>query len=123
MFHPSLLRPLVTNWEDVAEALVRRVRRECVAGVEDGGTTALLAEVLGYPGVPPSLRGARLGAPLLPVLPISFARHNRRFNFFSTVTTLGTPQDITAQEMRIECFFPADGETARAARQLTEGKS
>jgi len=34
------------------------------------------------------------------------------------VTTLGTPQDITVQEIRIECFFPADAETERAARDL-----
>ena len=25
-----------------------------------------------------------------------------------TIATLGTPQDITLQEVRIECFFPAD---------------
>jgi hypothetical protein len=24
------------------------------------------------------------------------------------VTVLGTPQDITLQELRIECFFPLD---------------
>ena len=27
---------------------------------------------------------------------------------FTTIATLGTPQDITLQEVRIECFFPAD---------------
>jgi hypothetical protein len=31
---------------------------------------------------------------------------------FTTLATLGTPQDITAQEIRIECFFPADAATA-----------
>jgi hypothetical protein len=38
--------------------------------------------------------------------------------FFSTVTTLGTPQDVTLQELRIECFFPADDSTEIAARKL-----
>jgi hypothetical protein len=32
--------------------------------------------------------------------------------FFSTVTTLGKPQDVTAQELQIEAFYPADAETA-----------
>jgi hypothetical protein len=27
---------------------------------------------------------------------------------FTTIATLGTPQDVTLQEVRIECFFPAD---------------
>jgi hypothetical protein len=42
------------------------------------------------------------------VVPVSF-RHNRQvFHFFSAVTVLGTPQDVTLQELRIECFFPLD---------------
>ncbi len=44
-----------------------------------------------------------------------------RYDFFSAVTTLGTPQDITVQEIRIESFFPADEATARAARRLAKG--
>jgi hypothetical protein len=34
------------------------------------------------------------------------------------VTTLGTPQDVTLQEIRIECFFPADRDTQRLAQEL-----
>jgi hypothetical protein len=42
-------------------------------------------------------------------------------DYFSTVTTLGTPLDVTLQELRIECFFPANEETAAAARRMAEG--
>jgi transcriptional regulator with XRE-family HTH domain len=118
MFDPNALRPFVTNWEAAAEALVRRVHRESVGGVEDEGTRQLLAELLSYPGVPRSWHSANPGVPLLPVVPVSFRKDDRRFDFFSAVTTLGTPQDITVQEIRIECFFPADQETDRAAREL-----
>jgi len=122
MFHPDGVRPYVTNWEAVAEALVRRVHRESVGGTPDEGTRELLAEILGYPGVPGAWRHENEEAPIVPVLPVVFEKQGRRFHFFSTVTTLGTPQDITVQEIRIECFFPADEETKRAARQsvLTE---
>jgi hypothetical protein len=34
------------------------------------------------------------------------------------VTTLGTPQDVTLQELRIECFFPMNDETREHAREL-----
>ena len=37
---------------------------------------------------------------------------------FAVVTVLGTPQDITLQELRVECFFPLDDATATAARQV-----
>jgi hypothetical protein len=35
---------------------------------------------------------------------------------FTTIATLGMPQDVTLQELRIECFFPMDDETATILR-------
>lgn len=32
--------------------------------------------------------------------------------FFSVISTVGTAIDVTAQELRIEAFFPADSSTA-----------
>jgi transcriptional regulator with XRE-family HTH domain len=118
MFHPDGVRRYVTNWPDVAAALVRRVGRESLGGVTDEAAQRILGEVLAYPGVPGSLRALDVTAPLLPIVPVSFERDGRRFDFFSTVTTLGTPQDVTLQELRIECFFPAAPATAEEARRL-----
>jgi transcriptional regulator with XRE-family HTH domain len=120
MFHPDAVRPFVANWEEVARALIQRVHRESLAGVKDQATAELLSEVLSYPGVPASWRAPDSSAALLPVLPVSFEKGEWRFDFFSTVTVLGTPQDITVQELRIECFFPASEETERAFRQWSE---
>jgi hypothetical protein len=33
------------------------------------------------------------------------------FRFFSVVSSIGAPIDVTAQELRVEAFFPADDET------------
>ncbi|GAA0522904.1 transcriptional regulator [Paractinoplanes deccanensis] len=107
MFHPDGVRPYVTNWPEVAHALVRRVRREALGGITDERAQRILDEVLAYPDVPASIAATDPAAPLLPVVPVHFARDGRRFDYFSTVTTLGTPQDVTLQELRIECFFPA----------------
>ncbi len=35
---------------------------------------------------------------------------------FSTIMTLGTPQDVTLQELRIETFFPADAASEQLLR-------
>ena len=115
MFHPDGLRPCVENWEDVAHALVQRVHREAVGGALDETGRRVLAEILDYPGVPSRWRTPDLGAPLVPVVSVSFRHGDDRFRFFSAVTVLGTPQDITLQELRIECFFPLDRATAAAA--------
>ncbi len=116
MFHPDGARPHVTNWPEVAEALVARVRREALGGVADERAQRILEEVLHYPGVPATLRTLDATGPLLPIVPIRYARDGLRFGFFSTVTTLGTPQDVTLQELRIECFHPMDDETRANVR-------
>ncbi|HWM04099.1 MAG TPA: helix-turn-helix transcriptional regulator [Actinophytocola sp.] len=112
MFDPRGLRPHVANWPDVAHALIQRVHREAVGGVRDPRTQALLEEALAAPGVPARWHGPDLTADLLPVIPVEFGRGGRTLRYFSMVTTVGTPQDIAAQEIRLESFFPTDDATA-----------
>lgn len=119
MFHPNGLRPWVANWADVAPNLLQRVQREAVGGVADDTTRRLLEEVRAMPGVLPVLAAGPV-APTGPLLPVKFRREGLMMDYFSTVTTLGTPCDITLQEIRVECFFPADEATARAAQRLQE---
>ena len=38
--------------------------------------------------------------------------------FFTTITTLGTPLDVTLQELRIETYVPMDPGTESALREL-----
>ena len=118
MFDPKALKPYVADWERVAETLIRRIHRESVGGVTDEKSRKLIEEVLKFPEVPERWRHPDLEAPQDPVIPVSFRKNGRTFDFMSTVTTLGTPQDITLQEIRIECFFPMNLETERQARLL-----
>jgi transcriptional regulator with XRE-family HTH domain len=118
MFDPDGLRRSVENWDAVARALVQRVHREALGGVLDDDARTLLEEVLAYTGVPPALRTPDVGVPILPVVPVRFRHAGRAYDFFSAVTVLGTPQDITVQELRIESFFPLDAATDAAAKAL-----
>jgi hypothetical protein len=47
------------------------------------------------------------------MIPISFCKSQTVLNYFSLVTTVGTPQTVAAQELRIESMFPADEETEK----------
>ena len=38
--------------------------------------------------------------------------------FFTMLTTLGTPQDVTLQDLHIESFMPADGATESLMRSI-----
>ncbi len=120
MFDPGGLRPTVRNWPAVARALLQRVQREVVCGVRDPNTSRLLDEVLAYPDVPELLRIVEVERLVIPVIPVSFFKGDLELDFFSTVTTLGTPQDITLQELRIESFFPASANTEARARTFAE---
>jgi transcriptional regulator with XRE-family HTH domain len=123
MFDPFGLRPSVTNWEDVARSLILRLHREAVEGVIEPNGQELLAQLLQFPGVPKHWNAVDVGEASLPIIPVCFRRDRQNFRFFSTVTVLGTPQDITLQEIRIECFFPADDETRGAAMRLAKSDS
>jgi len=115
MFDPGLLRPHVANWNQVAEALVERVFSEAVGGVPDPRVLALLEDLRQFGDVPPVHRRALTGT--MPFLPVQFRRDPLTLSFFSMVTTVGAPADITAQELRIESFFPADASTEQFARE------
>jgi transcriptional regulator with XRE-family HTH domain len=135
MFDPERLRPFIANWEDVARSLFERVYRESVGRVVDEKTQELLAALLAYPSVKaewkapkatgrPSAREGRTSARTpaegvtsrLPVIPISFVKDGHVLSYFSMVATVGTPQTIAAQELRLECMFPVD--EATEARHL-----
>jgi transcriptional regulator with XRE-family HTH domain len=112
MFSPDGIRSYVTNWDAAADALIQRVHREAVGGIPDPTTVALLDEALAYPGVPRQWRVPDFANPPPPVVPVSFEKDGLALSYFSTVTTLGTPQDAMLQEIRLESFFPADETTA-----------
>ncbi len=109
MFGP--LRARVANWEQAGEALIQRVHREAVGGIPDPATVRLLDDVLAQPGVPDRWRRPDFSSGTLPILPVEFSRGAIEVSYFSMVTTVGTPQDVTLQELRVEAFFPADERT------------
>jgi transcriptional regulator with XRE-family HTH domain len=113
MFDPSGMRPFIADWEQVAQSLILRVYRESVGRIVDDKTKDLVAALLEYPGVRAEWKipnGLSM-ASALPVVPIGFMLGSERINYFSMVTTVGTPQTIAAQELRVECLFPADDAT------------
>ena len=110
MFDPNGMRPFVANWERVAESLVGRVYREAVGRIVDEKTRDLLTALLAYPDVKTAWQ-VPTATSAMPVVPLSFVRDGVVLNYFSMVTTVGTPQTVAAQELRIECMFPADDAT------------
>jgi transcriptional regulator with XRE-family HTH domain len=112
LFDPGGFRPHIANWEVVARALLARARREA-AWSQDPVLRELLENVLAFPGVPTDWREPELEATMAMVIPLELRVPQGTLRLFSTITTLGTPQDITLQELRIESFHAADSESER----------
>ena len=112
---PNVLRPHLTNWAEVVRYFIRSVEADAAA---DGliETAALLERLMGYKGVRSALSLAPNKADNGPVLAMHFRKRDESLRLFTTIATLGTPQDITLQELRIECFFPMDDATAKLLR-------
>jgi transcriptional regulator with XRE-family HTH domain len=112
-FHPDGIRSLVVNWATIAPLLWHRVQREAEAlGAREGNE--ILAELGRYVDAE-SLRVAEDTA-LLPVLPLVMEKDGLRVSLFTVIATFGTPQDVTADELRVESLFPADEATERLFR-------
>lgn len=109
---PDVLRPHLANWAEVVRHFIRSVEADTAA---DGSieTAALLDRLMSYKGVRAALKLSSGKADASPVLAMHFRKQETSLRLFTTIATLGTPQDVTLQELRIECFFPMDDATAR----------
>ncbi len=115
-YHPMGVRPYIVNWEATAAALIQWLHRDLLRGDSEIGR--LLDELLSYPDVPHHWRKLDLDASTAPFLAVELARDDIHLKFFSTLTSLGVPYDITLHELRVEAFFPADEGSEALMRRL-----
>jgi transcriptional regulator with XRE-family HTH domain len=112
---PDVLRPFLMNWPEVIRYFIRSVEADAAADGTDE-TGALLERLLAYDGVQAAIKAPASSPANTPVLAMHFRRGETDLRLFTTIATLGTPQDVTLQELRVECFFPMDDGTERTLR-------
>lgn len=117
MLDPDGLRPRLVNWQAVCADSLLWIQREAMADGPGSEATSLLAELSAFPGMAaagqaPESHVPNLDRRALPFLPLTIAHDGVELNLFTTITTLGTPHDVTVHELRLESFFPADNSTA-----------
>lgn len=115
--HPDGLARRTLNFGEWAEYLLNQLSRT-IRLSEDPGLRELEQEIRAYPNV------AALATPVTapvweepPILvPFRFDHEGRELSLFTTLTTFGTPRDITLDELSVELFFPADEATGEILR-------
>jgi transcriptional regulator with XRE-family HTH domain len=111
MLHPQGARAHVKNWREVAGDAIHWIHREAVAEGPVGPAHDLLHELLAIDGIPADWRVPNLESRVVPFLPLVLERDGIELKLFTTITTLGTPHDVTLHELRVESFFPANEAT------------
>ncbi|HEX7732364.1 MAG TPA: helix-turn-helix transcriptional regulator [Rhodanobacter sp.] len=122
VFDPADFRPVIVNWPAVAEKFLHHLRAQIAAAPTDPVPRRLLDEIARYPDVPApgALHGDEAPAP---VLTLEFRSRTGGLRFFETITTFSMPHDVTLQELRIECAFPADARTAEVCARLAQAEN
>ena len=117
--HPQGLAALTENFPAWAGYLLNTLRR-AIDSSGDATMVAMEQEVLAYPNVAvlastPSA-DALAETPLL--VPCVLRLPQGRLSMFTTLTSFGTPRDITLDELSVELFYPADDNTEALLRVL-----
>lgn len=118
VFDPDDFRKVIVNWPEVAQKFLRHLHADIAAVPSDTAAQALLDEVLAYPDVPARWRFRDVEEEPAPVLNLIFQSDLGQLRFFETITTFAAPRDVTLDELRIECAFPADAHTAEVCARL-----
>jgi transcriptional regulator with XRE-family HTH domain len=109
--HPEGVAPRIANLAQWRSHVLHRLAREA-ATTGDPGLAVLHRELAALPG------GFERGPVDGIAVPLRIRHDDDELAFLSTVTTFGTAVDITAAELSIEAFLPADRHTAAALRTL-----
>ena len=113
LFSPQGLQPFVVNWEQLSSLLLMRVFREATSPGRGPSSRELLSRLEAMPTTPRNWKELAASQPEGPTVDLILNKDGSRYAFFTTVTTFGTPQDVTLQELRIESYFPSDEATSR----------
>ncbi len=119
--HPEGLQPLIRNRDQTAGVLLGRLQREARANPADTRLRGLLSELSALPGMPARGPGGGPDSAPPPVLTLKLGLGAVSLELFSMVCTLGTAMDVTAEELRLELFFPGDEATASFLRGNGDG--
>ncbi|MBI1239941.1 MAG: helix-turn-helix domain-containing protein [Alphaproteobacteria bacterium] len=116
---PAGLRPYIVNFPAVARDMHLRLSRE----IEEFGATPerqqLLEEVREQLG-PLTPTAALSRDDRNPTISIHLQRDGLELKLTTMLALLGSPQDITLDELRLEVFVPADAATDAALRKVAE---
>ena len=84
----------------------------------EGNNVEIGKKILRESGLPRRLRAAEPLPQPTPVFATHFDVNGAKLSLFTMISTFGTPQDVTAEELRVGSFYPADDDSEAFLRNL-----
>ena len=107
--HPNGIRNYIKNWDAIKGPFLLRLKSEAFES-DDQDVINFYHELAQHV----DLESAQiLDNMLMPVLPLEIVLGEISLSMFSVISTFGTAQDITANELRIETLYPSDESTMK----------
>jgi transcriptional regulator with XRE-family HTH domain len=121
--HPDGMAPRIVNLPEWRAHLLTRLHRQALT-TGDPYLADLHEELTGYPGGeahPPAVLDRGEPSPQTPApsvfVPLRYQPpDSTELSFVSITAVIGTPMDVTVEELAIESFYPADDKTAATLR-------
>ena len=108
LFSEDGLRPYVKDWPVIEHFLLARLWEELVS-TQNAELIALYKDISQMKTSEDPIDFQTDNN--LPIMSLTLEKDSMRASFLTTISTLGTPLDLTTQELRIESLFPANEET------------
>ena len=114
--HPDGLRRFMLNPEEIIPHTLRRLR---IAARFDEAARGVLERCLRYAGLK-EFKDLRepMAANHSSVLIENYRIHDLKLSFVSMVAAFGSPEDITAQNIQLELFFPQNQATTKSMSEI-----
>ncbi len=109
LFREDMFRPLISNWDEVASHLLRRLRKQVLAYGNPGHKE--LYDRLIEMNPPADWQQPDDSTDDGPMLTVDFKLGDLTLSTFTTLSQFGSALDIGMEELLIESYFPADEKT------------
>ncbi len=113
---PRGWRTNIQNWDEFKSYIISRVRRLILASPDDKEMIKLFEEIEQFVSLEEATEDNINSLPQV-VTPLHLKNAESEIRIFTTIATLGSPQDLTLHELQIGTGIPMDEATAKFFQQ------
>ena len=119
VFAPGLMRERLLNWDEVAGAVLKRLRRQVVRAASDERLQQTWNKIQASPGVADLIREGHTEETPPVLIPMKVREGDQVLTWINTLAVFGATGDVTLDELVVESFFPGDEDTRRFVEAVT----